>query len=41
MTANRTSTGTGIRSWTRSRKIYLAVGVLACLLGVLLIAYPR
>ncbi|MFJ7750852.1 hypothetical protein ACIQXM_12960 [Arthrobacter sp. NPDC097144] len=33
--------GTGIRAWTRSRKIYLAAGVAACLLGILLMAYPR
>jgi hypothetical protein len=26
-------------SWTRERKIYLAVGVLASLVGVLLIAF--
>ena len=29
----------GIGSWTRERKIYLAVGVLASLAGVLLIAF--
>lgn len=27
------------RSWTKERKIYLAVGVLASLVGVLLIAF--
>jgi type II secretory pathway component PulM len=26
-------------SWTRERKIYLAAGVVACLVGVLLIAF--
>ena len=36
--ANKTATGTS--SWTRERKIYLAVGVIACLAGVLLIAFP-
>jgi type II secretory pathway component PulM len=29
-----------ISSWTRERKIYLAVGVIACLAGILLIAFP-
>jgi hypothetical protein len=28
-----------LSSWTKERKIYLAVGVLACLAGVLLIAF--
>ena len=35
--ANKAVSGT--RSWTRERKIYLAVGVIACLAGVLLIAF--
>jgi hypothetical protein len=30
---------TGFASWTKERKIYLAVGVLACLIGVALIAF--
>ncbi|HEY8703071.1 MAG TPA: hypothetical protein VIM08_19230 [Arthrobacter sp.] len=30
----------GFRTWTRERKIYLAVGVIACLAGLLLIAFP-
>jgi hypothetical protein len=29
----------GFSSWTRERKIYLAVGVLASLVGALLIAF--
>ena len=29
----------GFSSWTKERKIYLAVGVLASLVGVLLIAF--
>ena len=29
----------GISSWTRERKIYLAVGVISCLAGVLFIAF--
>jgi hypothetical protein len=32
---------TGLRSWSRERKIYLAVGVLACLAGILIIAFSR
>jgi uncharacterized membrane protein HdeD (DUF308 family) len=28
-------------SWTKERRIYLAIGVLACLVGVVLIAFPR
>jgi hypothetical protein len=31
----------GLRSWSRERKIYLAVGVLACLAGILIIAFSR
>jgi hypothetical protein len=40
-TTVRTATATGLRSWTRERKIYLAVGILACLAGVLIIAFSR
>ncbi|WP_175417140.1 hypothetical protein [Arthrobacter sp. 24S4-2] len=32
---------TGPRSWSRERKIYLAVGILACLAGVMIIAFSR
>jgi hypothetical protein len=32
---------TGARSWSRGRKIYLAVGILACLAGVMIIAFSR
>lgn len=39
--ATGASTSTGFRSWTKERKIYLAVGVLACLVGVLIIAFSR
>ena len=28
-------------AWTKERRIYLAIGVLACLVGVVLIAFPR
>lgn len=27
-------------AWTKERRIYLAIGVLACLAGVVLIAFP-
>jgi hypothetical protein len=27
-------------SWTKERRIYLAVGVIACLVGAALIAFP-
>jgi hypothetical protein len=30
-----------IKTWTKERKIYLAAGLLACLVGIVLIAYPR
>jgi hypothetical protein len=32
---------TGLRSWSRERRIYLAVGILACIAGVLIIALSR
>jgi len=32
---------TGFSSWTRERKIYLAVGILASLAGLLIIALSR
>jgi hypothetical protein len=32
---------TGFRSWSRERKIYLAVGILACLAGIMIIAFSR
>jgi hypothetical protein len=32
---------TGFRSWNRERRIYLAVGILACIAGVLIIAFSR
>ena len=37
--ANTQAVAAGFSSWTRERKIYLAVGVLASLVGVLLIAF--
>ena len=37
--ASAQAAATGFSSWTRERKIYLAVGVLASLVGVLLIAF--
>ncbi len=30
-----------VTSLSKERKIYLAIGVLACLVGIVLIAYPR
>ncbi|MEK0154001.1 hypothetical protein [Arthrobacter oryzae] len=32
---------TGLRSWSRERRIYLAVGILACLAGIMIIAFSR
>jgi len=32
---------TGLRAWSRERRIYLAVGILACIAGVLIIAFSR
>jgi hypothetical protein len=40
-TTVRTTPARGLRPWTRERKIYLAVGILACLAGVLIIAFSR
>jgi hypothetical protein len=37
--ASAQAVAAGFSSWTRERKIYLAVGVLASLVGVLLIAF--
>lgn len=37
--ASTQAVAAGFSSWTRERKIYLAVGVLASLVGVLLIAF--
>lgn len=34
-------TASGLRSWSRERKIYLAVGLLACLAGIMIIAFSR
>lgn len=33
--------GMGLRSWSRGRQIYLAVGILACIAGILIMAYSR
>lgn len=35
------SQATGLRSWSRERRIYLAVGILACLAGIMIIAFSR
>ena len=34
-------TASGLRSWSRERKIYLAVGILACAAGVLMMVFSR
>ncbi len=31
----------GFAAWSRGRKIYLAVGILACLAGIMIIAFSR
>ncbi|MGY2743538.1 hypothetical protein [Arthrobacter sp. UYCu723] len=31
----------GFASWSKGRKIYLAVGILACLAGIMIIAFSR
>jgi hypothetical protein len=36
-----TPAGSGFTSWSKGRKIYLAVGILACVAGVLIIAFSR
>ena len=40
-TAAALPAATGLRSWSRERRIYLAVGILACIAGVLIIAFSR
>ncbi|MBP2393543.1 uncharacterized protein YjeT (DUF2065 family) [Paenarthrobacter nicotinovorans] len=30
-----------MKTWTRERKIYLAVGVVVCVVGLVLIFFPR
>ncbi|MDR6507161.1 hypothetical protein [Arthrobacter oryzae] len=40
-TAVHPAAATGFRSWSRERRIYLAVGILACIAGVLIIAFSR
>jgi len=35
----RPNAAIGFRSWTKERKIYLAVGILACLAGVLIMVF--
>jgi hypothetical protein len=36
-----TPAGSGFATWSKGRKIYLAVGVLACLAGVLMMVFSR
>ena len=33
--------GSGFTSWSKGRKIYLAVGILACVAGVLMMVFSR
>ena len=30
-----------MKTWTRERKIYLAVGVVVCVVGLVLMLFPR
>lgn len=36
-----TSRPGGLSSWSRERRIYLAVGILACIAGIMIIAFSR
>jgi hypothetical protein len=36
-----TTAGSGFASWSKGRKVYLAVGILACLAGVLMMVFAR
>ena len=36
---SQTSAASGFASWSKGRKIYLAVGILACLAGIMMIAF--
>lgn len=40
-TTGPATAATGFRSWSRERRVYLAVGILACIAGVLIIAFSR
>ncbi|MDQ0851448.1 hypothetical protein QFZ65_003386 [Arthrobacter sp. B3I9] len=38
---NQPPAGSGFASWSKGRKIYLAVGILACVAGVLMMVFSR
>jgi hypothetical protein len=38
---SKTAASSGFTSWSKGRKLYLAVGILACLAGVMMIAFSR
>ena len=38
---NKTAASSGFASWSKGRKIYLAVGILACLAGIMMMALSR
>lgn len=38
---SQTPAASGLAAWSKGRKIYLAVGILACLAGVLMMVFSR
>ena len=38
---SQTPATSGFAAWSKGRKIYLAIGILACLAGVLMMAFSR
>jgi hypothetical protein len=38
---SQTRAASGFASWSKGRKIYLAIGILASLAGVMMIAFSR
>ncbi|SDP30331.1 hypothetical protein SAMN04487914_107156 [Arthrobacter sp. ok909] len=38
---SKTAAPAGFASWGKGRKIYLAVGILACMAGILMMAFSR
>ncbi|RKR12533.1 hypothetical protein [Arthrobacter oryzae] len=38
---SQTTANSGAAAWSKGRKIYLAVGILACLAGVLMMVFSR
>jgi hypothetical protein len=39
--SSKNTASSGFASWSKGRKIYLAVGILSCLAGVMIIAFSR